>query len=182
IAGAAVVDASLRLEAGAEVHWLPQETLLFNGARLVRRIAIDMAADARLLVTEAVVFGRTARGESVLEGVWSDHWRSRRGGRLVFADATILKGPIAEILARPTTLASARAFATIVHIDPAPTGSLGALRAALAAAPAEAAASERDGVVVSRIVAADGAALRSSLIAALLALRSERPMPRVWMC
>src|SRR5262245_18360027 len=114
--------------------------------------------------------------------MWSDRWRIRRGGRLVFADATVLKGPIAEILARPTTLSGACAFATVVHIDPAPRRSLGALRAALAAVPAEGAASERDGVVVSHIVAVDRAALRASLIAALLALRSERPMPRVWMC
>ena len=39
-----------------------------------------------------------------------------------------------------------------------------------------------DGMLVARILAADGAALRVSVIAALDVLRGSRPLPRVWLC
>ncbi|MGH6961641.1 MAG: urease accessory protein UreD, partial [Dongiaceae bacterium] len=146
-AGAAAVETMLRLESGAELDWLPQETILFDRGRLVRRIAIDIAAAASLLAAESVVFGRTARGESVEEGLWSDRWRIRRDGRVIFADGISLKGPIAKILARPAVLAGARAFATIVYVAADAAALLNGLRAALAAGPAEAGASQRDGLL-----------------------------------
>ena len=51
--------------AGASAHlaWLPQETILFDQARLSRRIDIDLHEDASLLLAEIVVFGRTAMDE-----------------------------------------------------------------------------------------------------------------------
>jgi hypothetical protein len=36
--------------------------------------------------------------------------------------------------------------------------------------------------LLSRIVAADGAALRTAVVAGLALLRGGRPLPRVWMC
>ena len=65
----------MTLAAGADLTWIPQETILFDRARLQRRFEADLAADARLLLFEAVVFGRTARGEEMNEGVFEDRWR-----------------------------------------------------------------------------------------------------------
>src|SRR5262249_19090300 len=76
----AAIDVALRVEAGGRLEWLPQETILFDRGRLARRIAIDVAPDATLLAVEAVVFGRTARGETVRDGLWRGCWRVRRGG------------------------------------------------------------------------------------------------------
>src|SRR3982751_3426198 len=45
----ATVDVTLRVGAGGMLHWLPQATILFNGARLARSIEADLAGDARLL-------------------------------------------------------------------------------------------------------------------------------------
>ena len=77
----ATADLAVRLElgAGADVAWLPQETILFDRARVRRRIEADLTGDASLLVFEAVVFGREARGEEVSEGFFEDRWRIRRG-------------------------------------------------------------------------------------------------------
>ena len=60
---AAAIDVSLRVQAGAHLAWLPQETILFDRARLRRRIDIDLHEDASLLLAEIVVFGRAAMDE-----------------------------------------------------------------------------------------------------------------------
>src|SRR6201997_5932961 len=77
---------SLKLAAGAELAWLPQETILFDRAKVSRRIDIDVAGGASLLLCEMVVFGRTAMGEVMRQGSFVDRWRLRVGGRLVYAE------------------------------------------------------------------------------------------------
>ena len=42
----------------------PQETILFDRARLSRRIDVDLSPDATLVMAEAIVFGRSAMGEA----------------------------------------------------------------------------------------------------------------------
>ena len=63
------VDVSLDIGAGGRLAWLPQETILFDRARLSRRIDVDLAADASLVLAEALVFGRSAMGEAVRGGL-----------------------------------------------------------------------------------------------------------------
>ncbi len=74
--------------------WLPQETILFDKAALHRRIEVDLADDARLVLVEPLVFGRTGMGESVRNGELHDRWRVRRNGRLIYAEGTRLDGHI----------------------------------------------------------------------------------------
>src|SRR6516162_3149160 len=62
-ADAAELNIALKVEAGAQLAWLPQETILFDRAKIARNIEIDLAEDASLLLSEIVVFGRTAMGE-----------------------------------------------------------------------------------------------------------------------
>ncbi|MCB2133095.1 MAG: urease accessory protein UreD, partial [Rhodobacteraceae bacterium] len=59
----AAVENRVIAEAGAEVRWLPQETILFDRCALRRRLRIDLAPDARLLAAEPLIFGRAAMGE-----------------------------------------------------------------------------------------------------------------------
>ena len=84
----AVVETRLAADAGARIDWLPQETILFEGARLNRRIEVDLAAGATLLAVEAVLLGREAMGEAARGARLSDNWRIRRDGRLIHAEAT----------------------------------------------------------------------------------------------
>ena len=102
--GAARIATRLTLGAGARLDWLPQETILFDGARLDRRLEVEMAADARLLALETLVLGRAAMGETVATGAVSDQWRIRRGGRLVHAEALRLDGDLAAATAGAATL------------------------------------------------------------------------------
>ena len=111
---AATVDVRLTVGPGAALAWLPQETILFDRAKLRRSIEIDLADDARLLLAEAIVFGRSGMGEAVEECELSDRWRLRRGGRLVHAEALRLDGAVAAKLGRPAVANGGIAVATVL--------------------------------------------------------------------
>jgi len=63
---------------GRELAWLPQETILFNRARLSRETEIELVSGAELLALESLVLGRAAHGEEVIGGHINDSWRVRR--------------------------------------------------------------------------------------------------------
>jgi urease accessory protein len=175
--GRAQVATTLTAGPAARIDWLPQETILFDGAALARTLTADLAQDATLLAVEAVILGRTAMGETLRWGQLRDRWRIRREGRLIFADDFALAGPIAAIAAQPPVLAGAAAFATLLLAAPDAERFLAPLRQILGPA---AGASVFDGKLVCRIVAPDGLTLRRTLIPALQLLRRGRPCPRVW--
>ena len=97
---AAQLDIALKVAAGAHLAWLPQETILFDRARVHRRFDIELDEAASLLLCEIVVFGRTAMGERMEQGEFVDRWRMRRDGKLVFAETVRLDGDIGAKLAR----------------------------------------------------------------------------------
>src|SRR5688572_28917198 len=96
----AEIAVSLSLESKIRLAWLPQEQILFDGARLARTLDVALSADASLILIESVVFGRLAMGERVQSGRFRDRWRIRRDGRLIFAEDVHLDGAVAETLAR----------------------------------------------------------------------------------
>ena len=175
------VKTRLALAAGAHLAWLPQETLLFNGARLERSLAIEMDDRAELTLFESVVFGRTAMGEVMVGGRFLDRWRIRRGGKLVFADSVKLDGPVVDILARPALGGGARSVATFLYIAPDAETRLDAAREALALSLCETGASAWNGMLVTRFAADDPSALRLSVARFLSAFRGKA-LPRVWQC
>ena len=170
---AARITLRLAVRSGARLDWLPQETILFDRARVARTLNAEVAADARLTICEAIVFGRTAMDERVRSGSWRDQWRIRRGGRLAFADALTLDGGIDGILARPAVAAGAAAIATLVQVAPDAEAKLDAMRATFG--DIEAGASAFDGILIARFVAPDGFALRRAMIDALSALDCAPP-------
>ncbi len=176
------IRARLTLAVGARLTYAPQETLLFEGARLDRRLEADVDETATLTIFEAVAFGRLAHGETRIDATLSDRWRLRRGGKLVFAEALRLENAGAT-LDRPAVGAGARALATLVRIGPDAAESLGRLRENFAALEAgggfEAGASVVDGVLVARLLSPSPQRLREGLFAAWDALE-RRPPPRVW--
>jgi urease accessory protein len=172
-------ELAVRLGAGpgARIDWVPQETILFHGGRLVRRVEADLAADAVLLAVEAAIFGRTAMGEAVAAGRFRDRWRIRRDGRLIFADELHFDWADARLLARPAVLAGQAAMATLLLAAPDADRKLDSLRAILGAAGG---ASAWDGKLLARIAAPDGQALRRTLVPAISHLLAGAPLPRVW--
>jgi urease accessory protein len=170
----------LAVAAAGALEWLPQESILFDRCALDRALDVDLAEDAWFLGVERLVFGRAAMGEQVAQGWLRDLIRLRIGGRLVLHDAIRLDGPIASMLQRRAVASGGRAVATIVHAAPDAGAHLDAVRQSLAGS--DAGASAWGGVLVARIVAADGAGLRAAVLAALEVLRQSRPLPRVWLC
>jgi urease accessory protein len=171
-------DVAVRLEvaAGASLRWLPQEAILFDRARLDRRIDVDLAEGASLLLAEAVVLGRSAMGESVDQGGLIDRWRIRVGGRLVFAESVRLCGAVAKKLAEPAAAAGGCAIATVL-IAPGTEAQVVAVRARTFSG--EVGVSAWNGIAVARLIGRDGAVLRRDLAAVLAALDSG-PLPKLW--
>ncbi len=174
------IATTLRVAEGAALEWLPQDTILFDRCALRRTLDIELAPDAWFLGVESLVFGRIAMDEQVRTGRIHDRIALRRGGRLVLHDAIRLHGPVASLLDRRAVAGGARAVATLLHAGPGVAALLDPLRAALAGA--EAGVSVVDGVLIARLVAPTGAALRKSLVTGLNILRGGRTLPRVWLC
>lgn len=173
------VSLSLAAGAGARLEWLPQETILFDGARLVRTLDLEADARARVTLLESTVFGRLAMGETRICGLLADRWRLRRGGSLVFAEDLRLDGPIADLLDRPACGAGARATALLVHLAPDAEAMLEPVRAALDGAACQHGASAWNGVLAVRLLSPSPAAVRAAIVPLLATLRG-RPAPRVW--
>lgn len=182
---AAQIDLSLGVAAGATLEWLPQEMILFDGARLDRRISVALQADSRLLAGDITVFGRTARGERFAAGSLFDRWQVRRDGRLLWTDATRLAGDTLAALDHPAGFAGAVAQAVILYQGPEPAGARDRLRALEDHdAGCEWGASVIDGLLLVRLLDGDAARLRRQFARLWSALRPGldlRPaMPRLW--
>lgn len=174
---AARVSARLRVGADARLGWLPQETILFDGGRLERKIEVEIEQGGELLAVEAVLFGRAAMGETVRRGSLHDRWRIRCSGRLVFADDLRFDGDIAGQLVRPAVLAGGKAMATVVHVAADAERHLGAVREAIGDAGG---ASAWGGKLVARMVAGEGLELRRGLEPVLSILMDGQALPKVW--
>lgn len=174
----AEMDVRLTLEKGARLAWLPQETILFDRARLKRRIDIDLAEGASLIMAEAVVFGRAAMGEAMNEGFFTDAWRIRRAGKLIYADTARLNGAIADKMAQRAVTKGGIAIATVLFA-PGSDAALEQVRGLGDTFTGEVGISAWNGLAVARLCAKDGASLRRDLIAVLAALGT--PVPRLWL-
>jgi urease accessory protein len=176
---AAQLDIALKADAGARLAWLPQETILFDRARISRRIDIDLAADASLLLCEIVVFGRGAMGERMLHGEFIDRWRLRRGGRLVFAETIRLDGDIGEKLAQPAIAKGGVAIGTAL-IVPGDEAVVERIREASESFGGEVGISCWNGFAMARFCAQDAARLRADMMA-VLGRASGVALPRLWL-
>jgi urease accessory protein len=176
---AAELSIALKAEAGAHLAWLPQETILFDRARIIRRIDIDLAEDASLLLCEIVVFGRAAMGETMQHGEFVDRWRLRRGGRLVFAETIRLDGDIGAKLARPPVAKGGAAIGTAL-IVPGDETVVERIREASDAFGGEVGISCWNGFAMARFCAQDAARLRADMMA-VLGRASGVALPRLWL-
>lgn len=176
-AGEARVTTRLAAENGAELMWLPQELILFEGSALNRSLDVELALDARFLMAEAVVFGRAAMGEQLRSIRLRDRVQITRGGVPAYRDGVDLSGDALLHMTRRATGAGAGAMASLVYAAPDAEAQLGALRRHL---PATGGASLLGpDLLVARILAADSFALRQALVPALDRLSRNR-LPASW--
>ena len=168
---------TLCAEQSAQLYWLPQETILFDGARLRRSMDVDLHPTAKFLMVEPLVFGREASGETLHLGALDDRVTITRDGQPIYLDRIKLHGDIAVSLAGTAVANGARAVANIVLVDPSAQTLLDGLRDLL---PPNAGASLlSDTVLVVRILADARYAFRCALLP-LLALLTNHPVPQNW--
>jgi urease accessory protein len=172
------LDISLKAASGAHLAWLPQETILFDRAKISRRIDVDLAEDASLLLCEIVVFGRAAMGERMVNGEFVDRWRLRRGGRLVFAETVRLAGDIGAKLATSAVAKGGVAIATAL-IVPGDEAVVERIREAADCFGGEVGISAWNGFAMARFCAQDAAALRADMMT-VLGRASPQALPRLW--
>jgi urease accessory protein len=170
----AKIATALRAEAGATLCWLPQETILFDGASLNRSLEVEVADDASFLAVEAVVLGRAAMGETVKHLTLRDHWRIRRNGQLIHAEDIAISG---EPPGTRATLGEAKAMATILLVWRDAETAIDRVRSLIGKAGA---ASAWNGKLVARLLARDGLALRKVLCPVLSALMGDAQLPKAW--
>ncbi|WP_439370570.1 urease accessory protein UreD [Bradyrhizobium sp. PMVTL-01] len=175
---AAQLNISLKAAAGAHLGWLPQETILFDRARVQRRFDIEVDEAASLLLCEIVVFGRTAMGERMEQGEFVDRWRMRRGGRLVFAETVRLDGDIGAKLARSAVAKGGAAIGTAL-IVPADEALVERIREASESFSGEVGISAWNGFAIARFCAQDAARLRADMMTVLA--RTGAALPRLWL-
>lgn len=175
----AQVNIALRAGADARLCWLPQETILFDQARVLRRIDIDLAPSASLLLCEIVVFGRAAMGEFMTRGSFVDRWRLRIGGKLAFAETVRLDGDIAGKLASRAVANGGVAIGTAL-IVPGDNAVVERIREISDTFGAEVGVSAWNGFAMARFCAQDAARLRADMMKVLECV-SPSGLPRLWL-
>ena len=175
----AELNISLKVADGAHLAWLPQETILFDQARLSRRIDIDLSEGASLVLGEIVVFGRAAMGETMRRGSFVDRWRFRRGGSLVFAETIRLEGDVGAKLAQGAIAGGGVAVGTLLLV-PGNEDLLARIREVSASFGGEVGLSAWNGFAMVRFCAQDAARLRADMVA-VLGRASAVPLPRLWL-
>lgn len=126
------LETRLSVKAGACLEWMPQPTILFNGARLHRALSIEVSGDGVFLGGEMLVLGRTAHGEVLTAGTLRDRWDVSIDGHLVWREQTGVDD-WADALAAPARWNGAQAVATLIFAEAYAADHLDAVRDALPA-------------------------------------------------
>lgn len=82
----------LQLAAGACLEWLPQETIVFDGALYRQQLKIELAAGAVWLGWDITRLGRSARNERFLSGEWRSRTEVWQNNQLVWLDPQWIEG------------------------------------------------------------------------------------------
>ncbi len=179
--GHAGMSVRLSVGAGGRMSWLPQESILFDGAYFNRRLDVALEKGAELLMAEATVFGRSAMGETVTHGAFRDRWRVRIDGRLVHAEDFAVDADVSGRLQERAILCGAVAMATVLVVSDQAEAMLDPVRAIVAD---EGGASfwrvGGAGKLLARLYAGDGYRLRKRLMPLLALLNGQAGLPKAW--
>ena len=178
--------ARVAVASGAYLEWLPQETILFDGARFDRRTTAEVAPGGRLLACEMVAFGRAASGEHFTRGLLHDAWDIRRDGKLIWRDVLRLDGDIAQTMAGSAGFGGANAMASAIYVGDDAASHVAAARALLGDDDMRSGVTLVNGVMLARWLG-EARVVRAALTHYLANLRAvvaglPARLPRVWQC
>ncbi|MEE9426121.1 MAG: urease accessory protein UreD [Methylococcales bacterium] len=77
---------SIKIEQDAALEWLPQETIIYEGARLQSHVNIELATDARFIGWEIIALGRPAADEGFECGEALLNWRIFRNEKPIYLE------------------------------------------------------------------------------------------------
>ena len=181
------INVDLKAKSMAWAEYLPQETILFDGARLNRTTRIEAATGAQILAGEIIVFGRQGRGESFTSGFLRDAWEVKRDQKLIWADTLLLKNNVSKVINHPTCFDGASVVATVILICDDVESYVGEAQRVLRdnCTTIRAGASLINGVLVARFIGKDALQLRKSFSLLWQSLRHSvaalpKSMPRLW--
>lgn len=80
----------LTVAAGAALEWLPQETIVYEGARVATGVRLELAAGARFIGWEILAFGRPAANEGFSLGEVAMNWQIFRAGQLFYRERLLI--------------------------------------------------------------------------------------------
>jgi len=181
------ISTKLKVYGSAKLAWLPQETIVFNGARITRQTEIDLCSGAEMIALEWLVLGRIESGEEVLGGYIRDSWRIRLDGRLVWADGFLVADEMFAHLHRQALLSRWKAIGTLIYFGPCLGARLVVLREIAASLDCHCAATIVGGIIIVRVAAAAGADLKRGLRSLLDRFSLELGpgpfgVPKMWSC
>jgi urease accessory protein len=103
--------------AGATLEWLPQESIVFDGARADMQSRVKLAADARFIGCEVLCLGRRAAGERFEHGELRLVTRIERAGRPIWLERGGVQGG-GDLLTSPAGLAGFSVSGTLLVTGP----------------------------------------------------------------
>ena len=183
----AQVTTRLKARESARLAWLPQETIVFNWARLHRTTEIELFTGAELLALESLVLGRAAHGEVVVGGNITDSWCVKRDGRLIWADSFRITAEIFPHVNRKALLSNCNAIATLIYFGSCLDKRLDFLRETIPSLGCNCAATLVNGLIVVRFAAKESSDLKLALRSFLQQFGPELGsgpfrVPKMWSC
>jgi len=183
----AQVATKLKACGTSKLAWLPQETIVFNQARVRRQTEIELCSGAELIALEWLVLGRAARGEEVVSGHISDSWRIKRDGHLIWADGFRVSDEVFASLHRKALLSNWKAIGTLIYFGPGLDTRLRILREIAASLDCHCAATIVGAIIIVRVAAGAGSDLRRGLRSLLEQFSRELGpgpfgVPKMWSC
>ncbi len=140
---------AIAAEAGSTVEWLPQGTILYDGALADIGWEARIAATTRLVAWDIVCLGRTGSGERFTKGRLRLDARLYRDGKLAWLERGRIE-PESPLAASPAGLAGRSVAGTMIAAAPVIEDEWLALCRDVAPAEGEAAVTRLPGLLVAR--------------------------------
>ena len=173
------VEINLSVSDKADLHWLPQETIIYNNSKFDRTLTINLSSCSNCLVAETIVLGREAMGENICDCQLIDNWRVFRAGNLFHAESLRLSNEVNKIITAPAGGNGARLLSTILYVGHNLEQAANRVAGLIQQSLSNCALSCWDDRLVIRLVSAHSAPARKEIERLLLAIR-QQPLPRVW--
>ncbi|MET4259979.1 urease accessory protein [Bradyrhizobium sp. S3.12.5] len=181
------VSTRLKIRDTAKLAWLPQETIIFDRARIRRQIEIDLHSGTELMALEWLVLGRAAHAEEIRSGHIRDSWFVRRDGRLIWADSFFVSDCTFPHLSRKSLLSDRRTIGTLIYFGLDLDRRLETLRDAVQSQQCDTAVTMVGGLIVVRLASRGSSDLRGALTKMLHHFARELGpgpfrVPKMWSC